>query len=147
MRQSPGLRLIISYADTKEGHLGTIYQDLDQSDRAVAHHMRAHQLCPARIEALNNLGLVTWNQGDLKAAREYHEQALAIRKELAPRSQRVAGSLGNLGLVAKSQGDLETARSYFIRALALFRIFVSVDVEAARRWCVSAHGTATDARV
>ena len=24
--QSPGLRLIVSYADTKEGHLGTIYQ-------------------------------------------------------------------------------------------------------------------------
>ncbi|MEM8995940.1 MAG: protein Mom [Acidobacteriota bacterium] len=25
-RQSPGLRLIVSYADTKEGHLGVIYQ-------------------------------------------------------------------------------------------------------------------------
>ena len=25
-RQSPGLRLIVSYADTKEGHLGTLYQ-------------------------------------------------------------------------------------------------------------------------
>jgi len=25
-RQSPGLRLIVSYADTKEGHMGTIYQ-------------------------------------------------------------------------------------------------------------------------
>ena len=25
-RQSPGLRVIVSYADTKEGHLGTIYQ-------------------------------------------------------------------------------------------------------------------------
>ena len=25
-RQSPGLKLIVSYADTKEGHLGTIYQ-------------------------------------------------------------------------------------------------------------------------
>lgn len=25
-RQSPGLRLVVSYADTKEGHLGTIYQ-------------------------------------------------------------------------------------------------------------------------
>ena len=25
-RQSPGLRLVVSYADTKEGHMGTIYQ-------------------------------------------------------------------------------------------------------------------------
>ena len=25
-RQSPGLRLVVSYADTKEGHLGIIYQ-------------------------------------------------------------------------------------------------------------------------
>ncbi len=25
-RQSPGLRLIVSYADTKQGHMGTIYQ-------------------------------------------------------------------------------------------------------------------------
>ena len=25
-RQSPGLRLVVSYADTKEGHLGTLYQ-------------------------------------------------------------------------------------------------------------------------
>jgi hypothetical protein len=25
-RQSPGLRLVVSYADTKEGHLGVIYQ-------------------------------------------------------------------------------------------------------------------------
>ncbi len=25
-RQSPGLQLVVSYADTKEGHLGTIYQ-------------------------------------------------------------------------------------------------------------------------
>ncbi|NJL28742.1 MAG: hypothetical protein HC897_13040 [Thermoanaerobaculia bacterium] len=25
-KQSPGIRLVVSYADTKEGHLGTIYQ-------------------------------------------------------------------------------------------------------------------------
>ncbi len=62
---------------------------------------------------------MAWGQGDLPAARDYYQRALAIIEQLAPGSLAVAASLGNLGNVASNQGDVSAAREYYQRALAI----------------------------
>lgn len=56
--------------------------------------------------------------GDYAAARDYHEQALAIRLTIGDR-QGEANSLVNLGLIYHGLGDDQTARQQCERALAI----------------------------
>ena len=66
-----------------------------------------------------NLAIVLGDQGDLKQAKEYHERALAIRKQtLGPQHPDVASSLNNLANVLGDQGDLKEAKEYHKRAAA-----------------------------
>ncbi len=58
-------------------------------------------------------------QGDLTAAREYLQRALAIREKLAPGSASVAQTLTSLGNVAREEGNYPEARSFFERASAI----------------------------
>jgi CHAT domain-containing protein len=74
---------------------------------------------PDVAASLNNLGIVVREQGNLAAARAYHERALAIHQKVAPDSPDMAASLNNLGIVAREQGDLTAARQYYERSLAL----------------------------
>ncbi|HPQ70876.1 MAG TPA: tetratricopeptide repeat protein [bacterium] len=69
---------------------------------------------------LGNLGLVYRHLGDLKKAAQYHEQALAIDREIGDR-QGEAADLGNLGLVYQNLGELEKAAQYHEQALAIHR--------------------------
>ena len=55
--------------------------------------------------ALNNLGAVAKQQGDLAAARAFYEQSLPLRRELGD-MRRIAFSLTNLGIVARAAGGL-----------------------------------------
>src|SRR5262249_22840984 len=69
--------------------------------------------------SLNRRGIVAQRQGDLSAAKEYHQRALILRERQAPDSLDVSMSLGNLGMVAYDQGDLATAKDYYQRTLTL----------------------------
>jgi tetratricopeptide (TPR) repeat protein len=68
-----------------------------------------------------------WSElGQLEAARDSYQEALAIRRELArqrPDVYRpaVAGTLNNLGNVQRDLNDLETARASFQEALTGYR--------------------------
>ena len=62
-------------------------------------------------QILNNLGNIAREQGDLAAARELLQRALAMREKLAPDSLLTANTLTNLGTVAVEQGDLAAALS------------------------------------
>jgi tetratricopeptide (TPR) repeat protein len=71
-----------------------------------------------RAELLNHRGTMVAAAGDFAAAREFHEQALAIREPLA-NPTALAHTLNNLGNVELRARDLPRAREHHARALAL----------------------------
>ncbi len=61
----------------------------------------------------NNLGNVYHDTGEFAKARDYHEQALEIRKEqLGPNHVDVAASYNDLGMVCRSMEYLEKSKDY-----------------------------------
>jgi predicted ATPase/class 3 adenylate cyclase len=59
---------------------------------------------PACAETLHGAGIMAGGLGDYAASRTYHEESLAIRKEVGDRSG-IAASLHELGIVGYYQGD------------------------------------------
>ena len=73
-----------------------------------------------RSAALNGLGFLAGEQGDLDASERYFEESLALARETAvPR--RIGGPLGNLGTIAVFRGDLDRAIDLYTEALDLYR--------------------------
>ena len=63
---------------------------------------------PDVASSYNNLANVLSNQGDLKQAKEYHENALAIKQQtLGLQHPDVASSYDNLANVLSNQVDLK----------------------------------------
>ncbi|MCA9271989.1 MAG: tetratricopeptide repeat protein, partial [Phycisphaerales bacterium] len=65
-----------------------------------------------------NLGLIEDTRGNLDAAEDYYQRALAINETLGHKAG-IAAALGNLGLIEEMRGNLETAEDYLIRSLAI----------------------------
>jgi len=65
------------------------------------------------------LGVVEYERGNLQAAIDYQNQALAVREALAPDSSPVASSLTDLGNIADDRGELQASKNYHLRALAI----------------------------
>ncbi|MCW3096470.1 MAG: hypothetical protein JWL77_2088 [Chthonomonadaceae bacterium] len=80
----------------------------------------AQERTAARAKALNGAGILAWGQGDYPAACAYHEESLAIQREIGDRDG-IAKSLNNLGSTAYVQGDHTAARAYFEESLAIQR--------------------------
>jgi len=80
----------------------------------------ASQRTAQRAKVLNGAGLLAYHQLDYAAARVYHGEALAIRRELGDR-KGIAVSLNNVGIVALDQGDVGLARSMHEASLAIAR--------------------------
>jgi predicted ATPase len=74
----------------------------------------------ARASALTAAGFLAWELGDYTTARAFHEESLAIWREIGD-ERCVAGSLNHLGLVAQEQGDYTTACTLYERALTINR--------------------------
>jgi tetratricopeptide (TPR) repeat protein len=70
--------------------------------------------------ALASLGNLAYDQGDLSAARAFHEKSLRIRQELGDR-YGTASSLLNLGGIARAEGDLVAARALCENGRAIFQ--------------------------
>lgn len=87
-------------------------------DRALA----AGDGAPAavRAKALDGAGRLAQQQGDLTAARSFHDEALALRRELGDTSA-IAASLNNLGTLAWRRAEYDTARAFYEESLALRR--------------------------
>ena len=62
----------------------------------------------------NKLSEVHRAMGELEQAKDYHQQAMEIRKKnvFSPNRIKVATSYYNLGLVHKGMGELEQAKDY-----------------------------------
>lgn len=69
--------------------------------------------------ALEGLGTVAAQRGDLDRAEELLGRVLAQRERLAPGSWQLARSLADLGNVALLRGDPATASTWFRRAVAM----------------------------
>ena len=72
-----------------------------------------------RAKVLNVAGSLATGQGDYAAARTYHEETLAIAREIGAK-QGAASALGYLGNVAERQGDFTAAGSYYTQCLTAY---------------------------
>jgi predicted ATPase/DNA-binding SARP family transcriptional activator len=81
---------------------------------------RGQERSQERGKALNGAGLLAYFQGDYASARAYHEESLAIQREIGDR-YGIAVSLNGLGNVAHSQGDYASAQVYHEESLAIKR--------------------------
>ena len=91
-------------------------------ERSLAHQLELGSEHPCVASSYDNLASVLRKQGDLKQAKEYHERALAIRKQtLELQHPDVASSYNYLGNVLRDQGDLKKAKAYYERAHAIMQ--------------------------
>jgi tetratricopeptide (TPR) repeat protein len=120
------------------GNLGLAYADLGEPRRAIEYHQQAlaiaREICAASTERsaewadarrnegihLGNLGLAYADLGEPRRAIEYHEQALAISREIGARGDEGA-DLGALGLAYADLGEPRRAIEYLEQALAISR--------------------------
>jgi len=71
------------------------------------------------VRPLGNLGEVAYLRGDLERAAAYHEEALALGRQVGGPSVHVI--IANLGNVARRQGDLARAEALCRESIALAR--------------------------
>ncbi len=95
-------------------------------------HPGAQAATKIRGQALSGAGSLARMQSDYEQASAFHEQAIAIRREIGDQ-QGLAASLNNLGNVAQTQGHYERARALYEEALALNRQVGNRDWEANNR--------------
>ncbi len=83
---------------------------------------------PQVATAVNNLGSVLRDLGDLAGARAHYERALGIDEAAyGPDHPEVAIRVNNLGFVLQDLGDLAGAKAHYERALAICRQFLGED--------------------
>lgn len=75
---------------------------------------------PARALALDGAAVLAHNQSDYRRARELHEAAREMWRELGD-SRGMAFSLYNLAMLAKSSADYAEAARLFEQSLSIFR--------------------------
>jgi len=113
--------------------LGQLYYYKAQFDKALASIRKALELYKemedrrGEADALNNLGMVLQDLGDLAGAKENYERALEIDEAAFgsdhPRVARDVNNLGSVlharGFLLHQRGDLEDAKRHLERALQI----------------------------
>jgi len=69
-------------------------------------------------DALNNIGYIYMNQGDIPKALEFYHKSLKIEEELGNK-KGIATSLNNIGAIYNSQGDIPKALEYYHKSLKI----------------------------
>src|SRR5262249_51054152 len=73
---------------------------------------QALALSPDNHDAINLMGRVAFDRGDLEDSLAYYRRALALKPDLAD-------ALNNMGNALKELGQLDEAREAYVRSLAL----------------------------
>ncbi len=73
-----------------------------------------------QAQALKLLGIIQFNMGDRKSARQMFEESLRISREIGNLGG-VATSLGNLAILLRSEGDAAGAMKKYQESLAILR--------------------------
>lgn len=113
-----------------ENHLGTVYFEQSQFDRALQHYVKALEIRKAiedkvgMSKSINNMGRVHHKLGNYDKAIELFREALLLKPE-NDQSGRV-NTLNNLGLVYRAKGDIPSAMAGFQEALQLAESIQSV---------------------
>jgi DNA-binding CsgD family transcriptional regulator/tetratricopeptide (TPR) repeat protein len=82
---------------------------------------RSSDAAPAlQARAFTGAGSMAWSQGNYQQAMRWHQQALALYREVGDK-QGIAFALNNLGIQAQYQGDYESARAFLEESQALYR--------------------------
>ncbi|HET6246040.1 MAG: tetratricopeptide repeat protein [Bacteroidetes bacterium] len=68
--------------------------------------------------ALNNIGFLHDNQGDIPLALDYYYKSLKIQEEIGDKSG-MANSYNNIGAIYKEQGDIRLALDYYHKSLKI----------------------------
>jgi len=90
---------------------------------SVAMHLAVHgREHPDTLKALNALGTLYLNHGEILAARETFGEVLELRRKLlGPRHISVGRVLGNLGTVNYHMGNYRAAMAQYTESLDIFR--------------------------
>lgn len=102
---------------------GKLAEAVDASTKALSLRSAAVPGSLQEVEALNNLGLITGQQGQLDRAENFHRRALAIRRTFVAGGPMVAleiaRSLKNIGTIRLEKGDLSGAEALFSESLQI----------------------------
>lgn len=74
----------------------------------------------SKAGALNNIGFIYDDKGNVIKALEYYHKSLSIREELDDKLG-IAVSLNNIGIIYIKQGEPEQALDYYLKSLAVKR--------------------------
>lgn len=99
------------------GRAGRNDEVLPVADAALAAAREAGDMAQEAV-ALNQLGMTTFDLGDLEAAIGHYEAALRLHRALA-RPDNEGGTLANLGFAHFALGESDAARDLLERAAAL----------------------------
>ncbi len=69
-------------------------------------------------DALNNIGYIYENQGDIPKGLEYYHKSLKIKEEIGNK-KGIATSLNNIGYIYMNQGDIPKALEYWHKSLKI----------------------------
>lgn len=108
------------------GQLRQRHNDLDQAREAytkaeIIREKTSPQGSLSLAAALNDLGVLAWERGDLAQADDIFQRSLRIRQALAPGSLWLAQTLNDLGLIAADRRQLDRAADFFQRSLLIFQ--------------------------
>jgi tetratricopeptide (TPR) repeat protein len=135
-RLYPPDRFPLGHPDLAFSHsgLGALYEDMREYPKARGHLQDALRIFRAldpgdatgTATTLNDLGLLCSLEGNIRAARVYHEQALEMDRRLYPPAKfpkghrALATGLNNLGAVLMRQGEYASARRSFEQSIDMF---------------------------
>jgi tetratricopeptide (TPR) repeat protein len=93
-------------------------EDLLRRKRINEHLLKTVKDKQEKANILTELGLVSYNLGELDKALEYFGKSLGLTEKLDWKDG-MAANFGNIGIIYKIKGDLETALEYYGKSLKL----------------------------
>ena len=109
-------------------NLGTLYYNLDQFEKAIAHLDSAEMIIDSLYDKTsnqfagiyNNKGAVYNSMGDHRNALNYLEKSLSIYEKFGGQNHpETANIYSNIGLLIQEKGDWDKALAYFRKALTI----------------------------
>jgi tetratricopeptide (TPR) repeat protein len=84
----------------------------------VTNERVTNRIKSSKATALNNLGFMSTNTGNIVAAAEYYKQSLELYNELKDEAG-IAMSFNNIGGIYQNEGDISRALEYYSKSLII----------------------------
>ncbi|MEO9870884.1 tetratricopeptide repeat protein [Ekhidna sp.] len=110
---------------TSYNHLGNIYSDQNQFEKALDYYHKCLALLPdtdrAKAVVTLNIGLIHFRFGDLNKALEYYLECLKVAESLKEKLI-IAHCYQKLGMVKRSLDEYDEAKRYYNLAIQQFEL-------------------------